>query len=251
MGHSAGDHLEHAEHAKHAAHSGFDTTVTMTIAIVAAVLAGVTMLGHRAHNETLVYQGNALVAQTESAIYHNQANDNWAWYQALKIRGNMDETALEISDVAALKPGEEAAKKLKSNREKWAKNAKKHASKGEELQKKAEGFEEKGKVKIGEAKGDLAMSHAIHQKAMRFDYGELALQLGVVLCSLAILLKSRSFWLTGIVCAIVGLSIATTGHLNLFMDSHHDATHEEHQSGETEKAKTKTPENHPSHGKAE
>jgi hypothetical protein len=35
-------HLEHAEHAQHAAHDPFDRRVTMTIAIIAAMLACVT-----------------------------------------------------------------------------------------------------------------------------------------------------------------------------------------------------------------
>jgi len=49
-------HLEHAEHAQHAAHSPFDRRVTMTIAIIAAMLACVTLLSHRAHNETLALE---------------------------------------------------------------------------------------------------------------------------------------------------------------------------------------------------
>ena len=44
--------MEHAEHAVHAAHDPFDRRVSMTIAIVAAALACITMLSHRAHNAT-------------------------------------------------------------------------------------------------------------------------------------------------------------------------------------------------------
>jgi hypothetical protein len=67
-------HLEHAEHAHHAAHNPFDRRVTMSIAIIAAMLACVTMLSHRAHNATLQL--------------HIEANDNftlatnkWTYYQ--------------------------------------------------------------------------------------------------------------------------------------------------------------------------
>ena len=48
----AHEHMEHAEHAGHA-HDPFDKRVAVSIAIVAAVLAGVSMLGHRKHNEVL------------------------------------------------------------------------------------------------------------------------------------------------------------------------------------------------------
>jgi len=62
-------------------------------------------------------------------------------------------------------------------------------------------------------------SHEVHMRADRFDLGELALQLGVVLCSMAILTKSRYFWYTGVFCALVGFLIALSGALGWFMES--------------------------------
>ena len=50
------EHLEHAEHAEHAAHNPYDRRVALTIAVVAAALAGVTLLSHRSHTETLQKQ---------------------------------------------------------------------------------------------------------------------------------------------------------------------------------------------------
>src|SRR5262249_36365634 len=72
-------HLEHAEHAQHAAHSPFDRRVTMTIAIIAALLACVTLLSHRAHNETLALE-------IEAGQFSTSATDKWNQYQAKKIR---------------------------------------------------------------------------------------------------------------------------------------------------------------------
>ena len=68
MTHGPEQHMEHAEHAAHAAGDDFNRKVTMSIAIVAAVLACVTMLGHRAHNDTLRLQGEALELQTKASI---------------------------------------------------------------------------------------------------------------------------------------------------------------------------------------
>jgi chromosome segregation ATPase len=72
--HGPEHHVEHAEHASHAAHDPFDRNVTMSIAIVAAVLACVTMLSHRAHNDTLRFQAEANRLQTEAASIRTEAN---------------------------------------------------------------------------------------------------------------------------------------------------------------------------------
>ena len=60
---------EHAEHAKH------DPTlapISLTMAILAVLVAVVTLLGHRAHTEEVVLQA--------------QSSDQWAYYQAKNIR---------------------------------------------------------------------------------------------------------------------------------------------------------------------
>ena len=66
------EHLEHVEHAEHAAHSPFDRRVAVTIAMVAAALACVTMFSHRAHNDTLRLQ-------TEAGILQTRASDRWSY----------------------------------------------------------------------------------------------------------------------------------------------------------------------------
>lgn len=78
MTHGPEHHIEHAEHAAHAVHDNFNKQVTMSIAIVAAVLAAVTMLGHRAHNDTLRLQGEALDFQTKASIKSTKTANKWA-----------------------------------------------------------------------------------------------------------------------------------------------------------------------------
>ena len=51
MSHGTEHHLEHAEHAQHQAHDPFDRRVAVSMAIMAAVLAGVTLASHRGHTE--------------------------------------------------------------------------------------------------------------------------------------------------------------------------------------------------------
>ena len=77
-------------------------------------------------------------------------------------------------------------------------------------------------------------SHFAHDKGSRFDLGELAVELGLVLCSVAILTKRRDFWYAGIVAAVIGAVVAATV---LFLSPHaegHEAPATEHPA--TEKA---------------
>ena len=107
---SAHEHIEHAEHAEHASQP-FDKRVAVSVAIVAAVLAGISMLGHRKHNEVLQLQGDAnrltteaSIIQTKANIDHTHATDQWGFYQAKNIRQQMYTANLGLMDVAARDP---------------------------------------------------------------------------------------------------------------------------------------------------
>src|SRR4051794_7952345 len=54
----------------------------------------------------------------------------------------------------------------------------------------------------------------VHHRADRLDVGELGLQLGVVLASLAILTRRRAFWYIGLLCAALGFGWAMTGYFD-------------------------------------
>ena len=219
MSHGPEHHIEHAEHAAHASHDSFDKQVTISIAIVAAVLAAITMLGHRAHNETLQLQGEALVAQSQAGIQHNQATNKWAQYQANNIREHMYETFLEQTNALPTKPETKDALDVAQSR--WKKQIAKYTEAMPEMKKKAEEYMANGESFEKEAKEKLEASHLTHAKSMRFDLGELGLQMGVVLCSLAILTKMRGFWFTGLLCSAAGLALALTGVFNLFLGGGH------------------------------
>ena len=219
MSHGPEHQIEHAEHAVHASHDEFNKQVTISIAIVAAVLAAITMLGHRAHNETLQLQGEALIAQSEAAIQHNQATNKWGQYQANNIRDHMYQSLQELSEGMEIKPDKKesihtAHDRWQTQRKKYEKNLPEIMGKAEEYMKRGDDFEKLAKDK-------LTASHLTHQRSARFDLGELGLQLGVVLCSLAILTKKRLFWLVGILCSVAGLGVALSGVFNLFLGGGH------------------------------
>src|SRR5439155_1369572 len=80
-------------------------------AIVAAVLACVTMLGHRAHNQTLILQGEALDLQTKASINSTKAANKWAYYQGKNTFNLLSEITLDtLSVVSARDDGKEQMK---------------------------------------------------------------------------------------------------------------------------------------------
>jgi len=215
MGHGPEETLEHAEHAQHAAHNPFDRRVTVSIAIVAAILAAVTMVGHEAHNETLRLQGDAIKEQALVGVYRTDTADQYAFYQAKKNRGVMYEAFLDFVSMMPLRFGteqvqEKATGKWKKQVEQYAKELPKMLEEAEKLKKKAEESQERADKAVSD-------SHKVHAQADRFDLGELALQLGVVLCSMAILTKSRPFWYSGLACSLLGLLVALSGYFGWLM----------------------------------
>src|SRR5262245_20170546 len=204
MSHGPEHQIEHAEHAQHAAQRPFDKRVTVSIAIIAAVLAAVTMAGHRAHNETLKLQMEAASANTETA-------NAWAFYQAKKNRSALYSAFLDFSGMMLLKEGTENVQQKAPSY--WASKRSEYDAELPQVMKEARDLEQKTKEL-------QARSEDAHHRGDRLDLGELGLQLGVVLCSLAILTRSRSFWFAGLACSLVRLLVALTGVFGLFLEHH-------------------------------
>lgn len=221
--------LEHAEHAQHNSLSSFDRRVAVSIAIVAACLAGVAMFGHRKHNEVLSKQADSNRYRTEAATAQVEKSNQFAWYQAKRQRQAQSEGFLKLSGTLAVASGQEAARK--DAEDKWAKDIKKYDKElpemevvGKEKEKKAKNLDEK-------ADQNLAESHHAHDQAELLDYAHLCVELGVVLCSICILTKKKSFWIGGIVATVLGLGIVAYAltmmphHADHPTDSH-DATND-------------------------
>src|SRR6202521_5850710 len=84
---------EHAEHAKH------DPTlapISVTMAVLAVLVAVASLLGHRAHTEEVVLQA--------------KSSDQWAFYQAKNIRRHEDELFTDLTAVIQVKDVESTAK---------------------------------------------------------------------------------------------------------------------------------------------
>ena len=215
--------LEHAEHAEHMAHNPFDKRVAMTIAIVAAFLAGVTTLSHRGHTDVLRLQNESNQLQTLAGIKHTEATDQWSYYQAKNIRSHQYETFHELLPLLAKTPGSEADQD--KVRKRWADQLTKYKTELAEQKAKAESLSAAGHKLTNEAAGKLTESHHVHEKVNRYDIGEVGIELSMVLCSIAVLTKKRSFWFTGIVCGFIGVAVVVTGFFEIGLNHNHGVGH--------------------------
>ena len=155
--------------------------VSVTISILAVLVAIVTLMGHRAHTEELSRE--------------TQAASRWEQYQAKSIRQRMTQIGSDVLSVVA--PLDKA--KGEQLAQKYEKEVEHYASDKEDVSKIAEALE---------AERDRAM-----HRADRFDLGEVLLEIGLVICSLTLLAKKKIFWFGGTVVALVGLGVALTGFL--------------------------------------
>jgi hypothetical protein len=153
--------------------------VSITISIMAVLVAGATLLGHRAHTEELLRQ--------------SQAADKWAQYQAKSVR--LHETQ-GFSDVVGLVASIDkmTGEKL---REKYMKEVEHYQSDKEDISKEAQDLE---------AERDMA-----GRQADRFDGGEAFLEIGLVICSITMLTKRKAFWFVGMFIGAGGVVLAVTG----------------------------------------
>jgi Domain of unknown function (DUF4337) len=150
--------------------------VSLTIAIVAVLVAMVTVLGHRAHT-------HAVLEQTRAA-------DQWNEYQSRKIRVQHTQIA---EDLLSLQPTNNPAAtqtKLatyKAEITKWQAQLDEEAEKAREL--------------------ETGVDHAERQAA-RFDLGEALLQIAVVLASITLLTRQQRYVLVALTLAAIGVVVS-------------------------------------------
>ena len=189
--------LEHVEHEQHGAHSMFDRRVAMTMAILAAALACVATLSHRAHNDTLRLQ-------TEAGILQTKASDQWSFYQAKNIRAHEYEAYLALLSALAKENGQdEAARKAEAD---WSGQIEKYKGELPKMKEEAEGLEH-------QAEERQEHSHHFHTRGSRFDLGALGLEVALVLSSLAVLTKQPKFWIVSITVGALGALVSVSGLL--------------------------------------
>jgi hypothetical protein len=167
-------HEEVEEHVHHA-QNPFDKTVAGCMAIIAALLAIVSVLGQHFNTEKLLNQ--------------QLASDQWAFYQAKDIRHYVAQVAEDTFTQVKVDP-QLAAKYLQdSNR---------YKNQTAQIQEKARDFEKERDI--------------TGKRADRFHFGEVFLEVAIVLLSLAILTKRQPLFVGGVGSALVGVVVAATAY---------------------------------------
>ena len=152
--------------------------VSLTISIMAVFVAGVSLLGHRAH--------------TEGLRLETQAASRWAQYQAKSVRLH---EAQGFSDVVKLVAplNKELGEELK---DKYSKEVEHYEGDKVDVSKEAKNLEDERDLTV--------------RQADRFDGGEVFLEIGLVICSITLLTKRKGFWLAGVLIGAVGVTVTAT-----------------------------------------
>jgi hypothetical protein len=161
------------EHA-HEAKEPFDKLVAASMALIAALLAVVSVLGQH--------------YQTEAILDQQHASDQWAYSQAKDIRHYIAQFA--VDSLSQVKPIPAAVGNYNDDANKYKKQA-------SDIQKEA---------RDDEKERDLS-----EKKAIRFHIGEVFLEVAIVFSSLAILTKFKPLFYLGLVCALGGIIVGGTG----------------------------------------
>ena len=154
--------------------------VGVMAAILAVLLAVVTIASHRTH--------------TAAIIHKSGSNDQWAYYQATRIKLHSTEMGENMVHLLGAK-GEGGEKMLAQ----YAGQKKKYEEQSEKIQEQAKGADE--------------AAEADEHRALRYDVGEGLLEIGLVLSSLYFISRKKMFPVLGIVAGIAGAAIALTGLL--------------------------------------
>jgi hypothetical protein len=166
------------EQAEHAKENPELAPVSLTMAILAVLVAVATLLGHRAHTEEVVLQA--------------LASDRWAYYQSQNIRRHVDELFLDLSSVQTTTNAAALAKL----RDKYSQEATRYRDNRDETEAEARKLE-----------AEVATER---NRADRFDLSEVFLEIGLVITSITLLTGRKVYWGLGAAFAVVGVVLACT-----------------------------------------
>lgn len=161
-------------------HDPAGKVIGVVASILAVMLAVVTIVSHRAH--------------TEGVLLKADANDQWAFYQSKKIKFHNLELGEDLLNAMPVRTP--AAEKTL---EKYASEKKRYQKDSDEAQAKAKETEKE--------------SALVEAKALRYDFGEGLLEIGLVLTSLYFIARSKIFPVVGLIAAAAGVVIALMGFL--------------------------------------
>lgn len=169
---------EQAEHAKEKPELA---PISVTMAVLAVLVAVATLLGHRAHTEEVVLQA--------------KASDQWSYYQSKNLRRHLD---LLFNDMTIVQPTTDTTT-LSKMRDKYAQEAARYQNEQKDSEDEARKLE-----------AEVAMER---NRADRYDLAEVFLEVGLVITSITLLSGRKIYWHAGMALAAIGLGLAATASL--------------------------------------
>ena len=190
--------MEHAEHAQHASHS--NKRVALMIAIIVLFLALSETLGKS--------------AQTAGIGYNVEASNLWAFFQAKTIRRTLVETAAQEMKVSVGGQTDEAVKAAMTKQiDDWVKTGARYRSEPETREGSVELM---ARAKEAEHNRDVAL-----EKYHNYEFASAAFQIGIVLCSAAIITGTMILsWIAGALTLVgigfMGIALVAPHAVHLF-----------------------------------
>ncbi|HET9390406.1 MAG TPA: DUF4337 domain-containing protein [Steroidobacteraceae bacterium] len=154
--------------------------VGVAVGVIGVLLAVVTIGSHRAH--------------TQAVINRTEANDQWSFYQAKKIRQQVLEVGAGLARTLAAEEG-----KAEGLVERYSAQGARYGQETADIEKVARAAEEETRRE--------------ERRALRLDLGEGFLELGLVLSSLYFLSRRRFFPALGLGAAAIGTALGVAGFL--------------------------------------
>jgi hypothetical protein len=158
------------EHATHAHANPSLAPVSLTMAVLAVLVAVAALLGHRAHTEEVVLQA--------------KASDQWSYYQAKNTREHQDDLFVASKANGA----------TDADRQKYAQEAERYKHEKDDIQNEARELEREVAIE--------------RHRANRYDIAEVFLEIGLVITSITLLSGRRVFWHLGMGFSAIGVVIA-------------------------------------------
>ena len=183
------EQMEYAEHAKHAAHAS--KQIALLIAILALFLAVSEMLGKSAN--------------TEALTLNIKASDTWSFFQAKNIRRTVVLAATDEMKITAAGATGDAKAAMDKQVATWQETAARYQS--EPKPEGGEGTKELfERARAAEHERDTALA-----RYHNYEFASAAFQIGIVLCSAAVITGMLVLaWAAGGI-AVLGLIFITFG----------------------------------------
>jgi hypothetical protein len=193
----AGPHenLEHAEHAQHAAHEGgHNKKIALIISVLALFLA---------FSETF---GKS--SQTAALNLQIEASNLWNFMQAKTVRRTFTLVQSEAAKVEAATTADSARKDALSKQiAEWEKTAARYRSEPEAGGGKGEGTQELMRRALETEKDRDLQFNKYHN----FEFASAAFQIGIVLCSAAVITGIMTLAWAAIGVGLIGVLFSTMG----------------------------------------